>query len=221
MKFSLVLIWFCLSPVQLQSPDDQLVVENSVQPGVWTELRDTVVKLKVRVKSSEMKIEELEQRNAALEERVASAELGVGTLKEDSTCRPKAAFTFASGLRGYHGPYRSDTRLVFRKKIMNVGYAYNPSTGVFTAPVRGVYYFRFSVLGASRSYWTGVHLVKNHQRIIIAYESPTGNHQYAVGGATLLLEKGDVVYVLLRSHCQIYDSNDNHSSFSGFLVFRM
>ncbi|KAI4881185.1 hypothetical protein NFI96_026235 [Prochilodus magdalenae] len=166
----------------LQSPDDQLVVENSVQPDVWTELRDTG----------------LVGKTEALEERVASAELGVGTLKEDSTCRPKAAFTFASGLRGYHGPYRSDTRLVFRKKIMNVGYAYNPSTGVFTAPVRGVYYFRFSVLGASRSYWTGVHLVKNHQRIIIAYESPTGNHQYAVGGATLLLEKGDVVYVLLR-----------------------
>ncbi|KAI4902027.1 hypothetical protein NFI96_023142 [Prochilodus magdalenae] len=220
MRVSVVLLWFYLSYVQLQKGDDQLAVEEAMQsrldrlqkeslvegsdlPNMWAELRqlrDIVVEQKVLLQFSQSQIEELKKENAG---------------------RPKVAFTFASGLQGYHGPYSADRKIVFRKQITNVGNAFNHATGDFTAPVRGVYYFRFSVLGSSHKYWTGVHLVKNHQRIIIVHNPPTGDHQYAVGGATLLLEKGDVVYVVLRGNCQMYDSSDNHSSFSGFLVFPM
>ncbi|KAI4881184.1 hypothetical protein NFI96_026236, partial [Prochilodus magdalenae] len=199
-------------------------LNNSNQPDVWAELRqlmDMVVEQRVQLQFSQSLIKELKKENAALGGRMDSTERALDTLREEKSNTPKVGFSFASGLKGYLGPFNTNTVLVFRREIINVGNAFNPVTGVFTAPVRGVYYFRFSVLGASTSYWTGVHLVKNHQRIIIAYESPTGYHQYAVGGATLLLEKGDVVYVVLRGNCQMYDSSDNHSSFSGFLVFPM
>ncbi|KAI4900855.1 hypothetical protein NFI96_020446, partial [Prochilodus magdalenae] len=122
MKVSVVLIWLCLSFVQLRRLDDQHALANSVQSDVWTELKE----LKVQLQSSQSQIEELKEQNAALEERVASAERGVDTLKGDSTWRPKVAFTFASGLYGYLGPLNGNAILPFRSEITNVGHAYNP-----------------------------------------------------------------------------------------------
>ncbi|KAI4881182.1 hypothetical protein NFI96_026239 [Prochilodus magdalenae] len=132
--------------------------------------------------------------------------------------RPKVAFSFASGLHGYFGPVKSDTTLVFRKQITNVGNAYNVITGVFTAPVKGVYYFRFNLLGNSHKYWTRVRLFKNHEKVIESSTHPTRSHQHAVGGVILELKKGDHVYLKLLTGCEIYDDGNNHSTFSGFLI---
>ena len=43
--------------------------------------------------------------------------------------RPKMAFSFASGLNGNLGPLSSDTILVFRKEITNIGNAFSKITG--------------------------------------------------------------------------------------------
>ena len=67
----------------------------------------------------------------------------------------------------------------------------------------------------------GVCLYKNHEKILDVTEYPKGSYEYAVGGATLLLQQGDHVYVALRSSSQIYDNSDNHCTFSGFLLFPM
>ncbi|KAL7846358.1 hypothetical protein SRHO_G00213380 [Serrasalmus rhombeus] len=227
MRVSVVLLWFFLSCVQLQRADDQLAAgdvqppnesltekskpdQTSVQPEVWTELRelrDTV--------------EELKKQNAALEGRLVSAELGVEALREENANRPKVAFSFASGLNGNLGPHSTDAILVFSKEITNIGNAFSPITGVFSAPLRGVYYFRFNLVGSSKSHMLAVCLYKNHEKIFDVSKYPQGTNEYAVGGATLLLEKGDQVYVKLRSDSQITDDNNNHCSFSGFLLFAM
>ncbi|XP_036451276.1 complement C1q-like protein 3 [Colossoma macropomum] len=164
-------------------------------------------------------IEELKKQNTALEGRVVSTEVGVEALREDNSCRRKVAFSFASGLNDSLGPLSTDTILVFSKKITNVGNAYSKITGVFTAPLRGVYYFRFNVLGYSSSYRLAVCLYKNEEKILDVTEFPKGQYEYAVGGATLLLQEGDQVYVKLRSNSQIIDNIDNHCTFSGFLLF--
>ncbi|KAI4881181.1 hypothetical protein NFI96_026238 [Prochilodus magdalenae] len=197
MKVSVVLIWLCLSSVQPQRLDDQLAVENNIHSDVWTELRNMVVKLKMLLQSSGNQTEGMMQLNPG---------------------RPKVAFSFASGLHGYFGPVKSDTTLVFRKQITNVGNAYNVITGVFTAPVGGVYYFSFNLLGKSHKYWTSVRLFKNHEKVIESSTPPNWSHQYTVGGVTLQLKKGDHVYLKLLTECEIYDDGNNHSTFSGFLI---
>ncbi|XP_036418577.1 complement C1q tumor necrosis factor-related protein 3-like isoform X1 [Colossoma macropomum] len=95
------------------------------------------------------------------------------------------------------------------------------NASVFTAPLRGVYYFRFNLVGNSESNMLAVCLFKNKEKILDVSQIPNGLNKYAVGGATLLLQKGDHVYVKLRSNSQISDNSDNHCTFSGFLLFAM
>uniref|UniRef100_A0A3B4EGR1 C1q domain-containing protein n=1 Tax=Pygocentrus nattereri TaxID=42514 RepID=A0A3B4EGR1_PYGNA len=133
----------------------------------------------------------------------------------------KVAFSYASGLYGNFGPHSSDVTVVFRKKITDVGKAFSPITGVFTAPRRGVYYFRFSLLGHSSSHRLAVCLYKNEKKILDVTKYPKGQYKYAIGGVTLLLWKGDHVYIKLRRRSQLYDNSDNHCTFSGFLLFPM
>ncbi|XP_036451790.1 complement C1q-like protein 2 [Colossoma macropomum] len=229
MRVSVVLLCFYLCCVQLQRADDQLLhnshVERSepdqtnVQPDVRTELRDVVVEQREQLEFTQSQIEQLKKQNTALEGRVVSTEVGVEALREENANTPKLAFSFASGLNGNLGPLPNDTILVFKKEITNFGKAYSKITGVFIAPLRGVYYFRFNVLGSSSSHMLAVCLYKNEEKVLDVTEYPKGTYKYAIGGATLLLQKGDHVYVMLRSNSQINDNSDNHCNFSGFLLF--
>uniref|UniRef100_A0A3B4D8P5 C1q domain-containing protein n=1 Tax=Pygocentrus nattereri TaxID=42514 RepID=A0A3B4D8P5_PYGNA len=131
----------------------------------------------------------------------------------------KVAFSYASGLNGDFGPHSSNVTLVFHKKITDVGKAFSPITGVFTAPLEGVYYFRFNLLGCSSSHRLAVCLYKNEMKILDVTKHPKGEYTYAIGGVTLLLQKGDHVYIKLREQSQVFDNSDNHCTFSGFLLF--
>uniref|UniRef100_A0A8C5DLE7 C1q domain-containing protein n=1 Tax=Gouania willdenowi TaxID=441366 RepID=A0A8C5DLE7_GOUWI len=135
----------------------------------------------------------------------------------------KVAFStslLASG-SGYTGPFNTDTNLIFKNVYENLGNAYNPHTGLFTAPVRGVYHFEFYIHGTSK-YYSGAFLVKNGQQICMAFDSTSSGRTAASNGATLLLEVGDVVFLRLWVNSWIYDDAFyNHNTFSGHLLFTM
>ncbi|KAG9263149.1 complement C1q-like protein 2 [Astyanax mexicanus] len=244
MRVSVVLLLFGLTQFQLIKGDEQLAVEEveagsgrlqtksygegsgvladqaTVQSDVSAELRqlrDMVVEQKVKLQQ----IEELKKENAALEQRLAFTELEIKSLREEKTNTPKVAFSFGTGISGSHGPLSTDSILVLNREITNIGNAFSPITGVFTAPVRGVYYFRYTMSGHSSAHWTTVRLMKNQRSIVVATKPPKGTHDYAASGATLLLEKGDLVYLRLPANSQFWDDQNNHFSFSGFLLFTM
>ncbi|CAB1334452.1 unnamed protein product, partial [Coregonus sp. 'balchen'] len=127
--------------------------------------------------------------------------------KQKTEYIPKVAF-FAglSETGGFLGPFNTETSLVYTNVITNIGQAYSPVTGVFAAPVRGVYYFRFSGMDATTSQYMDFCLFKNDQGIM-------WNGQYNK------LEEGDLVYMCLPSGYRIYDDSNKHSSFSGFLLY--
>ncbi|KAJ8390251.1 hypothetical protein AAFF_G00108200 [Aldrovandia affinis] len=74
---------------------------------------------------------------------------------------PKVAFTASLDGSITVGPYPDSSILVYQRVLTNIGNAYNSSTGIFTAPVRGVYYFSFTVFGWSNGTPTAARLFMN------------------------------------------------------------
>ncbi|XP_029559751.1 complement C1q-like protein 2 [Salmo trutta] len=123
--------------------------------------------------------------------------------------------------QGHTGPFNTGITLVYRNIYSNIGNAYNPTTGIFTAPVRGLYLFRFYIYaGGDSSVYTSALLHKNGYHIAICHGCPTGGMNSS-NGVSLLLEVGDVVNMYLWAGRKIYDDANRHSTFSGHLLFTM
>ncbi|CAI5642620.1 unnamed protein product [Oreochromis niloticus] len=121
---------------------------------------------------------------------------------------------------GYTGPSNTQSTLIFKHVVTNIGNAYNKHTGIFTAPVRGAYHFDWRVYG---DYHTaaGAYLFRNEEKIFLAYETQSHGWTSASDGASLLLEVGDQVSVRLWAFAKVYDSENHLTTFSGHLIFTM
>ncbi|KAM4727992.1 cerebellin-4-like [Anableps anableps] len=116
------------------------------------------------------------------------------------------------------GPYNTEITLVYKKVYVNTG-SFHPETGIFTAPVRGIYYFSFSGHNLS-SKPMGLRLMKNGVQMVTVFNHSAGNrYETATNGMTLQLEVGDQVYMRLRTNTWIFDNSNDHSTFIGHLLF--
>ncbi|XP_014911935.1 complement C1q-like protein 2 [Poecilia latipinna] len=130
----------------------------------------------------------------------------------------KVAFGASISVGGNIGPFNTHTILVYKKVYVNTG-SFNQGTGIFTAPVRGVYYFSFSGHNHS-SKSMGLHLMKNGEQMVSVVNHVAGNRfETATNGMTLQLEVGDQVYMRLRENTWIFDNSNDHSTFVGHLLF--
>uniref|UniRef100_A0A3Q2QX60 Cerebellin-1-like n=1 Tax=Fundulus heteroclitus TaxID=8078 RepID=A0A3Q2QX60_FUNHE len=115
------------------------------------------------------------------------------------------------------GPLNRYTTLEYKTVKTNIGNGYNPETGIFTAPVKGLYYFRFTgVVGRSGRLKAG--LKKNDEDIVAIYHK-AGTQASAANGVTLELEQGDRVYIQVWEDDTTIADQTRLSTFSGFLVF--
>jgi len=109
--------------------------------------------------------------------------------------------------------------IVFDRVVTNVGSAYNPHVGVFTAPVSGIYVFSVSLLNY-QGHTTGYQLRKNNDFISNIYlHAPDASHHESTSQTVVIqLTKGDDV-TLRNMHVDEVLRGDSYSTFAGFLVW--
>ncbi|XP_014881884.1 complement C1q-like protein 4 [Poecilia latipinna] len=124
--------------------------------------------------------------------------------------------TIIESADSFTGPYSPGTSniLKFDRVFTNFGNAYNKKTGVFTAPVNGIYHFSFMTFGYG-SHTSGAILVKNGSYQVSTWEF-TGLDASDTTSNSVILEMnaGDCVNVILWQGSKIHTG-----VFSGFLVF--
>ncbi|XP_059213435.1 multimerin-2-like [Centropristis striata] len=214
-----------IETVERENTDLQTRLSSSESRTETLERENTVQE--TRLTATESKTNDLETENAELQTRLSSSEselliskTRIETLERENTERKVAFYT---GLTDSYnvGPFNTATTLIYSKVFTNIGDAYNPSTGFFTAPVRGVYYFQFT-MGDLRAGYMGVYVYKNNQKIMYNYEVKEGaGYDYMTNSVVLELMAGDEIHLVLPEGFHLYDDTNNQNTFSGSLLFTL
>ncbi|RXN17138.1 complement C1q 2 isoform X2 [Labeo rohita] len=136
---------------------------------------------------------------------------------------PVSKVAFSVSLSSSNGPHSRPRTLIYKHIFLNTGDAYNSNTGIFTAPMKGVYAFKvFSkTYGSQDDKGVSAGLFRNSQHVISTYVHQKSGFIGSSNGVSLLLEKGDKIYVILYRTFSIFDNEYHHSTFSGHLLFPM
>ncbi|XP_029944240.1 cerebellin 11 [Salarias fasciatus] len=161
--------------------------------------------------------EELKKENEDIKSRLEATEKDIEKLKQTAH-RIAFSVSLANSSEVYRGPC-SDKTLSFTRVFSNTGDGYDLNTGIFTAPVSGLYFFTFSTYGYN-THTTGAILLKNGVRQVSTYDSPTADGaDSGANAAVLRLDEGDKVHLELWDDGQVFDNLNGHTTFSGFLLF--
>ncbi|NWH43126.1 C1QL4 protein, partial [Fregata magnificens] len=143
---------------------------------------------------------------------------------------PKIAFY--AGLRKPHEGYEV---LRFDDVVTNVGNYYEPSSGKFTCPLPGIYFFTYHVLmrgGDGTSMWADLMKTRPGDGMLggvpdgrapqvrasaIAQDADQ-NYDYASNSVILHLDAGDEVFIKLDGGKAHGGNNNKYSTFSGFII---
>ncbi|XP_067248947.1 complement C1q-like protein 4 [Chanodichthys erythropterus] len=181
-------------------------------PDIYKALREltaTVKELRDEMKKKDDEISNLTLSQVELRKENRDREIAFSASMGDS----------GSGYVESIGPFPTETTIIYKNVITNIGNAYNPITGIFTAPLKGAYMFRITIHGHGPTS-SGASIFKNGQRVVSVYDSrQSPGYLQSSNGVVLILEVGDVVCVKLRPAAKTYDSNYNRNTFSGYLLF--
>ncbi|XP_050991710.1 cerebellin 10 isoform X1 [Labeo rohita] len=192
---------------------EQLRTENRAQAK---KLEETKIKMDELIKENEAQAKELEtMRGTTTDVKIKMDEL----IKQNEVSK----VAFSVSLSSSNGPHSRPRTLIYKHIFLNTGDAYNSNTGIFTAPMKGVYAFKvFSkTYGSQDDKGVSAGLFRNSQHVISTYVHQKSGFIGSSNGVSLLLEKGDKIYVILYRTFSIFDNEYHHSTFSGHLLFPM
>ena len=120
---------------------------------------------------------------------------------------------------GNTGTPSTGNPFVFDDVQHNIGNHYNSSTGIFTAPMDGIYQFNFFVMGDDTDNRFMVRLSINGGNNAQASSSSNANqYDTATLSMSFLLSENDTVAARYYGNKNAYDTAQIHNGFSGFLV---
>ncbi|XP_010755074.2 centrosomal protein of 120 kDa isoform X1 [Larimichthys crocea] len=200
---------------------ERLQMENSAMEARMTAAESMAEELQMENDAQATELAVSQEKLSSLQQRVTVSENHVAELERQQEVR-KLAFSVSLLESGEGNTEKEDVQLIYRKIFTNVGNHYNPNTGYFTAPVKGIYYFRFTGHIAHSDASMRMGLFKNSDRIVTSGDRATTStdpEDNASNGVVVQLEVGDVVSVQLFG--KIWDDQYHRSTFSGFLLFAL
>ncbi|XP_072550455.1 complement C1q-like protein 2 [Salminus brasiliensis] len=207
----------------LQSSLQHTIANDGQKPVILSEetkeLRDMIYQQGNMLVKLKDVMTDLQKENAEQANQLSVFKRELDNVKKGST---KVAFSAALGQpAGLRGPFGQETTMIYKNVLTNVGNAYNPSTGIFTALVKGVYYIRFTAsVYDNNSSNMGLNLYKNEKHIMhLGENSIDGIAKHASSGITIELMQGDQVYTRLPPNYVLWDDSFFRTSFSGFFLF--
>ncbi|XP_014882103.1 heavy metal-binding protein HIP-like isoform X2 [Poecilia latipinna] len=188
-----------------------------------TESRVLVLKqkgeaLETKLNDSERHVVVLKEKGKTLETKLKETESHVLVLKQKAL-----KVVFSAGILGNAaiGPFSTPRTLIYTRVITNLGNAYNQNTGIFVAPVGGMYYFSF-FYHAGGGHKVRLLLMKNNEHVLESSDHKTLNDGADNGGnaAFVELQQGDQVYVQLHPDTHVFGGSHT-TTFSGFLLHQV
>ncbi|KAI8779658.1 cerebellin-3 [Biomphalaria glabrata] len=129
-----------------------------------------------------------------------------------------------SSLLNLERPIATGERIIFDKVLTNVGNGYDPKSGNFTCPIRGLYSFSVGVLPMPNNLVI-VDIYQNKNYLISVHGNDNAVFTSASRTVVIKCNKGDKIYLVNnRAPYQIYATLDltyQHNIFSGFLISPM
>ncbi|ROI81136.1 Complement C1q-like protein 4 [Anabarilius grahami] len=149
------------------------------------ELTATVTEQKENIRALEARLrDEMNKKNY---------EMSNLTLSQVEELRKENRAGLMQSGSGYVGPFTTEITLTYRNVVTNIGNAYNPVTGIFTAPLKGAYMFRVSVYGHGGT-GSSASIYKNGEHMVVSFNYQAQDRITSSKGVVLILEVGDVVY---------------------------
>ncbi|XP_059357518.1 cerebellin-2-like [Carassius carassius] len=185
---------------------------------VWATLAQDLMSPTLDILAEIKKIKSMEEKLNALNDEVME-------LRSKNKVSAKVAFSAslsASWEVKTVGPHEEAITLVYENVLTNIGNAYDANTGIFTAPVKGVYFFNFVVFNPNHMS-TGVRLFKNGNFVVAATDNPPeqDTEDTTCNSVSLILEQGDRIHLQLLENRRIYTDSLRRNTFSGHLLFTM
>lgn len=152
--------------------------------------------------------------------RIQNLERELAQLKNSPRMAFFAVF-YTDTEEGNYGPFNIPTTIKYKNVLTNIGNGYNAATGVFTALVKGLYVFHFTLFSSYSPPPNAVAALKRNG-VKLAYvfdKSTTDTNDSSTRVGVVTLEAGDSVYVELQAESIFYDYKGDHNSFSGFLLY--
>lgn len=142
-------------------------------------------------------------------------DMGVmGMMGPPGPCMPNIQSAFSAGLTTSYPP--PNAPVVFDNVLYNIQGSYDPTRGLYTAPINGTYVFSFHLTVHDRVLKVG--LFHNFMPVVkMTDPSVLGSASHTV---VLHLAQGDMVWLQVRDNLTngIYAGSEASSTFSGFLL---
>lgn len=138
----------------------------------------------------------------------------MGMMGPPGPCMPSIQSAFAAGLTSSYPP--PNAPVVFSNILYNVQGSYDPSTGLYTAPINGTYVFSYHLTVHERVLKVG--LFHNFVPVVKTTDPKVlGTTSHSV---VLHLARGDMVWVQVKDLVTngMYAGTESSSTFSGFLL---